>query len=53
VFRFFQENSTTNGFATFPMQYTSPSDAASIRIEIGAARNGLPTAITFDADNLR
>ncbi|PYX05484.1 MAG: hypothetical protein DMG85_15280 [Acidobacteria bacterium] len=53
VFRFFQENSTTNGFATFPMQYTPPSDAASVRIEIGAARKGLPTAITFDADNLR
>jgi hypothetical protein len=53
VFRFFQENSTTNGFATFPMQYTPSSDAASIQIEIGAARHGLPTAITFDADNLR
>jgi hypothetical protein len=52
VFRYFQENSTS-GFATFPMQYTTPSDAASMQIEIGAARNGLPSAITLDADNLR
>jgi hypothetical protein len=51
-FRFFQEDSTT-GFATFPMQYMPPNDAASVRIEVGAARNGLPTAITLDADNLR
>ncbi|MEY2545569.1 MAG: hypothetical protein QOG48_686, partial [Verrucomicrobiota bacterium] len=52
TFRYFQENSTS-GFATFPMQYTTPSDAASMQIEIGAARNGLPSAITLDADNLR
>jgi hypothetical protein len=52
VFRFYQENSTT-GFGTFPLQYTTPSDARSVRIEVGTARNGLPTAITFDVDNLR
>jgi hypothetical protein len=52
VFRFFQEDST-NGFATFPVQYTPPDDAASVGIEVGAARNGLPTAITLDADNFR
>ena len=52
VFRFYQENST-NGFETFPLQYTTPSDANFVRIEVGAARNELPTAITFDVDNLR
>jgi len=52
IFRFYQENSTT-GFETFPLQYTTPSDASFVRIEVGAVRNGLPTAITFDVDNLR
>jgi len=49
---YFQENSTT-GFATFPVQYTTPSDAAFLAIEFGAARNGLPAAITLDVDNIR
>jgi hypothetical protein len=52
TFRFFQEDST-NGFATFPVQYTPPIDAVSVGIEVGAARNGLPTPITLDADSLR
>jgi hypothetical protein len=52
IFRYFQENSTGD-FQTFPMQYTTPADTASMQIVIGAAQNGLPTAITFDADNLR
>jgi hypothetical protein len=52
VFRFYQENST-NAFQTFPLQYTTPTDASFVRIEVDAARNGLPTAITFDVDNLR
>src|SRR5262249_7811259 len=51
VFRFFQENSTT-GFATFPMQYTAPSDAESMKVEVGVSRNGLASPITLDADNL-
>ena len=51
-FAFFQEDSTT-GFGTFPLQYTTPSDAASVEIQFGAARNGLPTPITFDVDNVR
>jgi hypothetical protein len=34
-------------------QYSPPSDATSVQIEIGAARNGLSTPIIFDADNLR
>jgi hypothetical protein len=52
TFRYFQENAAIN-FMTFPMQYTTPADAAYVRIVIGAARNGLPSAITLDADNLR
>ena len=49
---YFQENSTT-GFATVPVQYTTPSDTAFIAIQFGAARNGLPAAITLDVDNVR
>ena len=52
IFPFYQENSTTD-FQTFPLQYTTPSDATSLQIVIGAARNNLPTQIIFDADNLR
>jgi hypothetical protein len=52
IFPFFQEDSTTD-FQTFPLQYTTPSDATSLQIVIGAARNNLPTPIVFDADNLR
>jgi hypothetical protein len=52
VFRYYQENGT-NGFATFPLQYTTPGDAVFVRIEVGAARNGLSSAITFDVDNIR
>jgi hypothetical protein len=51
-FSFFQEDSTT-GFATFPQQYTTPSDAAFVEIQFGAMRNGLPTQITLDVDNVR
>lgn len=51
-FAYFQEDSTT-GFGTFPLQYTTPSDAAYVEIQFGAARNGLPTPITFDVDNVR
>jgi hypothetical protein len=52
TFSYFQEDST-QGFQTFVFQYTPPADAQSVQIEIGAARNGLGTAIVFDADNLR
>jgi len=52
TFAYLQEDSTT-GFATFPVQYTTPSDAASVMIEFGAARNGLPTPITLDISNVR
>ena len=51
-FSFFQENSTT-GFATFPQQYTTPSDATFVEVQFGAMRNGLPTQITLDVDNVR
>src|ERR1035437_800505 len=52
IFRFFQEDSTSD-FQTFPFQYTTPSDATLVQIVIGAARDGLPSPIVFDADNLR
>ena len=52
TFAYFQENSTT-GYATFPVQYTTSSDAASVAIEFGAARNGLSTQITLDVSNVR
>ncbi len=52
TFRYFQENSVTD-FHTYPFQYKTPSDAASVRITVGAARNKLPSPITFDVDNLR
>jgi hypothetical protein len=52
IFLFFQANSTTD-FQTFPLQCTTPSDAPSLQIVIGAARNSLPTSIVFDANNLR
>lgn len=52
TFSFFQDDSTT-GFATFPVQYITPADAAFIQIQCGAKRNGLPLPITFDVDNVR
>jgi hypothetical protein len=52
TFRFYQE-AATQGFDTFPFQYTTPTDARFVRIEIRAVRNGLPMAITLDADYLR
>jgi hypothetical protein len=52
VTRYFQENSTT-GFGTFVFHYTPPAGAQTVRIEIGAHRNGLPQPITIDADALR
>jgi hypothetical protein len=51
-FRFYQENASQD-FGTFPFQYTTPSDARFVRIEVGAAHNGLPTPITLDVDYLR
>jgi uncharacterized protein (TIGR03437 family) len=52
VFQYFQENST-QGFQTFVFQFTTPSDARSVQIEVGAAKNGVPAPITVDVDNLR
>jgi len=52
TFRYFQEDGAAD-FRTFPIQYRTPADAATLRLTIGVARNGLPTAITLDADNLR
>ena len=52
IFSYFQEDSTS-GFATFPVQYITPGDAAFIQIEFGAERNGLSLPITFDVDNVR
>jgi hypothetical protein len=52
TFRYFQEDNTS-GFGTFPMKYTTPGDTHFVQVEIGVARNGLPTPITLDVDNLR
>jgi len=52
TFQYFQENST-QGFQTFVFQYTTPSDARSVQIEVEAARNGLAAPIIVDVDNLR
>ena len=52
VFRYFEEDSTT-GFGTFPLRYTTPSDARFVQIEVGIMRNGLPAPLTLDVDNLR
>jgi len=49
---YFQEDSTI-GFGTFPIQYTTPADAAFVALQFGAARSGLPTQITLDVDNVR
>jgi hypothetical protein len=51
-FSFYQEDAS-QGFGTFPFQYTTPGDARFVRIEVGVARNGLPTPITLDVDYLR
>lgn len=51
-FSWFQEDGAS-GFATFPAQYTTPDDSASVQIQFGAVRNGLPTPIVFDVDNIR
>jgi len=52
AFSYFQKNST-QGFQTFINPYMTPGDARWAEIELGAARNGLATSITFDAYNLR
>lgn len=52
VFQYFQENSAQE-FQTFVFQYMTPSDARSVQIEVGAARNGLAAPIIIDVDNLR
>jgi hypothetical protein len=51
-FAYFQEDST-QGFGTFPLLYTTPKDCALVRIQFGAARNGLASQITLDVDNVR
>jgi hypothetical protein len=52
TFRYFQESGAAD-FRTFPVQYHTPADATKLRLTIGVARNGLPSPITLDADNLR
>jgi hypothetical protein len=47
------EEDSTDGFGTFPMTYTTPSDARSARIVFGVARNGFSQPITLDVDNVR
>ena len=52
VFRFFQEDSP-GGFATFPVTFIPPPDAARAQVELGVERHGLPQPLTADFDNLR
>ena len=52
VFNYVQEDSPS-GFGTFPLVYTTPADATTVRIVFGAARNGLAQPITLDVDNVR
>lgn len=52
TFSYFQEDHTV-GFATFPVQYITPADCALVELQFGAARNGLPSGITLDVDNVR
>ena len=52
TFTYFQENST-GSFGTFPMVYSTPADTAALEIEFAVIRNGLPSPITLDVDNVR
>jgi hypothetical protein len=52
TFRFVQEDGAAD-FRTFPIQYQTPSDAASVRLVIGVARKNIASPIRLDADNLR
>jgi hypothetical protein len=52
VFRYFEEDGT-DGFETIVVQYTPPPGAASAKIEVGAARTGLPAKMKVDVDYLR
>jgi uncharacterized protein (TIGR03437 family) len=52
TFRYFQENGAPS-FQTFIWQYTTPSDARTVQLEVGASRNGLIAPIVLDVDNLR
>ena len=52
TFRFYQEDAPT-GFGTFPVVYSTPSDANLVQLEFGAARNGLAQTITLDIQNVR
>lgn len=52
IFRYFQDSGSAD-FGTFPISYTTPSDALTVRLEIGVLRNGLAQAITLDVDNIR
>jgi hypothetical protein len=52
AFPLFQEDGNA-AFGTFPNAYTTPTDARSVRIVFGVARNGLSQPITLDVDNAR
>ena len=52
IFRYYQESGSAN-FGTFPISYTAPSDAMTIKLEFGAVRNGLAQLVTLDVDNVR
>lgn len=52
IFRFYQENGSTD-FGTFPLSYSTPADALTLRLEFGVLRNGLSQPIALDVDNVR
>ncbi len=52
IFRFYQENGSID-FGTFPLSYSTPADAMTVKLEFGVLRNGLPRPITLDVDNVR
>jgi hypothetical protein len=52
VFRYVQQQATA-GFQTFPFAYTTPRDACYVRVGFAATRNGLPTPVGLDVDNVR
>ncbi len=52
IFRFYQENGSID-FGTFPLSYSTPADAMTVKLEFGVLRNGLPQPITLDVDNVR
>lgn len=52
IFRYYQESGSAD-FGTFPISYTTPSDAMTVKLEFSAMRNGMAQPIALDVDNVR